>query len=216
MRLESLLALVVHWVDWCLIESASVLGAELQVWALLSFESRLLGWSLRLGWNILLCLPPRILDVLQIISQYIHISTKLRVWQLKYWFWFILLLRHRIALMLWSSSLKGHHIIIFILNMVACLLGWLENIPAWINAFLLLKIVHLLALMALQNALLLFCQICKGSLTGLLIFLNWILLLFKRSFEQWSDLRYLWSIINLNLFISFFFLLIFSISCPAL
>ena len=100
--------------------------------------------------------------------------------------------------------------------MMACSLGWLENIPAWINAFLLLKIVHLPALMALENALLLFRQICKGSLTGLLILLDWILLLFKRSSEQWSDLRYLWSIINLDLFISCFFLLIFSISCPAL
>ena len=99
---------------------------------------------------------------------------------------------------------------------MAHVLSWLENIPAWINAFLLLKIVDLLALMALQNALLLFCQICKGSLAGLLILLNKILLLFQRSFEQWSDLRYLGSIINLNLFISFVFLLIFSISCLAL
>ena len=41
-RLESLLALVVRWVDWRLVESASVLGAELQVWVMLSFGSGLL------------------------------------------------------------------------------------------------------------------------------------------------------------------------------
>ena len=99
---------------------------------------------------------------------------------------------------------------------MACVLSWLENIPVWIHDFPLLKMVYLLALMALQNTLLLFRQICKRSLAEFLFFLNWILLLLQRSFEQRSDLRYLWSIIDLNLFISLIFLLIFNISCPAL